>query len=91
MKHGFISSQGAYKVTGSNVEEAWKTLFQDMQVRLAERLKTNKSFCTGKDGRECAFCARHRSVVKSEPAASVGAGSSSYGTSSAGAAGGSAS
>jgi len=40
-----VLQKGAFEVSGSNIEDGWKTLFQDLQAKLAERLKADKSFC----------------------------------------------
>ena len=53
-RHGSVLQKGAYKVSGSNVEDGWKTLFQDLQAKLAERLKAEKSFCARPAG-DCVY------------------------------------
>ena len=54
-KHGSVLQKGAYEISGSNIEDGWKTLFQDLQAQLAERLKADKSFCARPAGEHVYF------------------------------------
>jgi len=64
-----ISKASAYKIGDSeNAKKAWKELFERLQRRLLQRIKSNQSFCTRGPGTQadamiCEFCKRNRELL----------------------------
>jgi len=76
-----VSKAGAYTLEDSETsKKAWKELFQSLQHKLQERLKTEKSFCErtlggpGSHGdiMSCTFCKRNHAAPLDAPESITG-------------------
>ena len=53
---------------GAGSEDAWKSLFEDVQAQLLLRLRADKSFCrrptAARPNTDCMFCRQHRDALE---------------------------
>jgi hypothetical protein len=76
-----VSKAGAYTLEDSETSnKAWKELFQSLQHKLQERLKSEQSFCertlggpgSHGDVMSCSFCKRNHAAPPSAPESITG-------------------